>query len=290
MVLPVQPNLSHPLSNAQLEELNIHLSRLEPPQILAWGLLHLPQLFQSTAFGLTGLAGIDMLSKLTPHPPALIFVDTLYHFQETLDLKDEVARRYNIPIHVYRPPSANTAREFEAQLGERLWETNDALYDYRAKVEPAQRAYAELGVKSIITGRRSSQGAARASLKPLEVDSTGLLKLNPFFAWSFARVKAYIDEHDVPVNKLLAQGYKSVGDWHSTAKSGEGEAGEREGRWKDQGKTECGLHANYFTLKRQAMKQQREAELRQKDEARDLGPLESSDINIDQTTTTPGRV
>jgi phosphoadenosine phosphosulfate reductase len=83
-----------------------------------------------------------------------------------------------------------------------------------------------------------------------------LLKLNPFFAWNFSQVKAYIDENNVPVNKLLAQGYKSVGDWHSTAKSGEGDAGEREGRWKGKAKTECGLHVDLFTLKRQAVKRQ----------------------------------
>jgi len=152
--------------------------------------------------------------------------------------------------------------------------SNEDDYDHWAKVEPAQRAYVELDVQAIITGRRSSQGAARATLKPLEVDSTGLLKLNPFFAWSFAQVKAYIDANHVPVNKLLAQGYKSVGDWHSTAKSGEGDAGEREGRWKDKSKTECGLHVDP-TLKKQAMKQRREAELRQKDETRDATPLES---------------
>lgn len=69
-------------------------------------------------------------------------------------------------------------------------------------------------------------------------------------------MKAYVDENDVPTNALLAQGYKSVGDWHSTQKSGEGEAGERAGRWAGKAKTECGLHVDYFALKRQAMKQQ----------------------------------
>lgn len=109
-------------------------------------------------------------------------------------------------------------------------------------------------MESVITGRRASQGAARSSLPPLEVDSTGLLKLNPFFSWSFDEVRSYIDEHHVPRNKLLAQGYRSVGDWHSTAKSGEGDAGEREGRWKGKEKTECGLHGDYFAMKKQ-MKQ-----------------------------------
>ena len=107
-----------------------------------------------------------------------------------------------------------------------------------------------MGVQSVITGRRASQGAARATLQPLEVDGTGLLKLNPLFAWKFSDVQAYLDANNVPRNALLAQGYKSVGDWHSTQKSGDGDAGERAGRWAGrEDKTECGLHVDYFAKK-----------------------------------------
>jgi len=116
---------------------------------------------------------------------------------------------------------------------------------------PARSAYDQLSVKSVITGRRASQGAARSSLQPLEVDSTGLLKLNPLFAWSFKDVETYVNENNVPRNKLLAQGYRSVGDWHSTSKVGEGED-ERAGRWKGKNKSECGLHEDYFKMKAQA--------------------------------------
>lgn len=68
----------------------------------------------------------------------------------------------------------------------------------------------------------------------------------------FADVNSYIKDHDVPHNELLNQGYKSVGDWHSTQKSveGEGDSGERAGRWADkEEKTECGLHEDYFKMK-----------------------------------------
>jgi hypothetical protein len=71
---------------------------------------------------------------------------------------------------------------------------------------------------------------------------------------TFAQVKAYVDEHNVPRNALLSQGYKSVGDWHSTVKSSAGDAGERAGRWAGKDKTECGLHQDYFKLKLLAMK------------------------------------
>jgi phosphoadenosine phosphosulfate reductase len=102
----------------------------------------------------------------------------------------------------------------------------------------------------VITGRRASQGAARAALQPLEVDETGLLKLNPLCTWNFHLVEWYISEEKVPTNALLSQGYRSVGDWHSTAKAGEGDTGERAGRWAGrEEKTECGLHVDHFKMK-----------------------------------------
>ena len=122
-----------------------------------------------------------------------------------------------------------------------------------SQVEPGRRAYKEFDVQSVITGRRASQGAERALLQPLEVESTGLLKLNPLFAWTFPQVDQYIKENNVPRNKLLDQGYRSVGDWHSTSKSGEGDAGERAGRWAGkQGKTECGLHKDHCDIQSKA--------------------------------------
>lgn len=209
-----------------------------------------------------------MVSKLTSSPPPLIFLDTLYHFNETLELVERVKQKYQIDVAAYKPARCETAADFERIYGERLWETNGPYYDYLVKVEPAQRAYNELKVQSVITGRRASQGAARSALRPLEVDQTGLLKLNPFFAWSFSTVKEYVDSNNLPRNALLDRGYKSVGDWHSTEPSGAGDAGEREGRWKGTVKTECGLHEDYFKLRLEAKKKEREEALRLKDELR----------------------
>lgn len=65
------------------------------------------------------------------------------------------------------------------------------------QVEPSHRAYADLGVKAVLTGRRRSQGAERSALPVVEIDSTGLLKINPLIEWSFAQVKEYIDKECV---------------------------------------------------------------------------------------------
>lgn len=228
-----------------IQFLNRQLQFLEPQDILRWCITSLPQLFQTTAFGLTGLATLDMLSKLNvPRPQMvdLIFIDTLHHFSETLDLVDRVRARYPlVNLHVIKPLGSETADEFALKHGDRLWETNDSRYDYLVKVEPAQRAYRELDVHAVLTGRRRSQGGKRGDLPIIEVDEAGLVKINPLANWTFQQVKDYIKEHDVPYNALLDRGYKSVGDWHSTQPVAEGED-ERSGRWKGQQKTECGIH------------------------------------------------
>ena len=242
------------------------MSLTSAPEILQWCQISLPSLFQTTAFGLSGLVTLDMLSKISkPHAPQidLIFLDTLYHFSETLALVERVKRRYpNANLHVYKPEGVETTAEFEAKHGERLWERDDELYDWVAKVEPAQRAYSELQVKAVLTGRRRSQGGKRGDMDIVEVDEAGLIKVNPLANWSFAKVKAYIDQNNVPYNELLDRGYKSVGDWHSTQATKEGED-ERSGRWKGQQKTECGIHnpkSKYAQfLRDQELKKQGEA-------------------------------
>ncbi|OJD18035.1 phosphoadenosine phosphosulfate reductase [Emergomyces pasteurianus Ep9510] len=249
-----------------LKFLNSQLQFLEPQDILRWCITTLPGLYQTTAFGLTGLVTLDMLSKLNiPRPRLvdLIFLDTLHHFQETHALIDRVRKHYpSTNIHIYNPEGVSTAEEFSQKYGPKLWETSDQLYDWVAKVEPAQRAYRELQVNAVLTGRRRSQGGKRGDLDIIEVDETGLIKINPLANWSFAQVKNYITEHNVPYNELLDRGYKSIGDWHSTQPVKENED-ERSGRWKGQQKTECGIHnplSKYAQfLRDQELKRQGEA-------------------------------
>jgi phosphoadenosine phosphosulfate reductase len=123
-----------PLTKEELDDTNTYLSTLTPEEILSWALQYLPGLFQTTAFGPTGLVSIDMLSNLTPSPPPLIFIDTLYHFPETYELVEEVKKRYNVPIHVFKPKDCETVKEFEAIYGGKLWENDENSYDYVVKV------------------------------------------------------------------------------------------------------------------------------------------------------------
>lgn len=234
------------ISQQQLDHYNEKLKDLSPEEILKWAYLTFPNLFQTTAFGLTGLVTIDMISKMFPdsskHPIDLIFLDTLHHFPQTYDLVESIKAKYNAELHIFKPIDAEDDTQFTKKYGDQLWDTNDSYYDFLVKVEPSQRAYKELDVLAVLTGRRKSQGGARGSLPVVEIEATsGTVKINPLCNWDFKQVKNYIDTNNVPYNSLLDLGYKSVGDWHSTVPVAEGED-ERSGRWKGQAKTECGIH------------------------------------------------
>jgi phosphoadenosine phosphosulfate reductase len=255
-------------TKAHLKHLNAQLSKLEPIDILRWAKLTLPNLYQTTAFGLSGLVTLDLLSKLQDEDPAspqidLIFLDTFYHFQQTLDLVEKVKARYpNVNIHIYKPDGLETTSAFEEKYGKNLWELSADLYDWVAKVEPSQRAYSELAVSAVLTGRRRSQGAKRSDIGVIEVDEAGLVKVNPIFNWSFEQVQAYVKANNVPYNDLLDMGYKSVGDWHSTQPISEGED-ERAGRWKGSQKTECGIHNKRSKYAQFLMEQEMKAQQEQ---------------------------
>ena len=251
-----------------LKFLNSQLAKLEPVDVLKWCITSLPNLYQTSAFGLTGLAIMDMISKLdyTLQPNIdLIFLDTLYHFPQTIDLVSRVQQKYpELKVFTYKPEGCDTTADFESKHGEQLWERNEELYDYVAKVEPAQRAYAELKVKAVITGRRRSQGGKRGDLDILEIDDQGVIKVNPLANWTYKQVQSYIKENEVPTNDLLDQGYRSVGDWHSTQPVTDSED-ERAGRWRGRNKSECGIHnkRSRYAIFLQEQEEKRQQELSQ---------------------------
>ncbi|CAI2180685.1 16987_t:CDS:10 [Funneliformis geosporum] len=232
------PQLYPLFTEKHLKHLNQNLAKLPPQKILEWAIVTLPGLYQTTAFGLTEFSEENETEP--QHLVPLIFLDTLYHFSETLQLANNVSTRYKVPLHVFKPIDCETVESFEAQHGQNLWENDEDSYDFLVKVEPSRRAYKQLNVLAVITGRRRSQKGERESIDILELEKgTGLIKLNPLAHWDFAKVKAYIKANEVPYNPLLDQGYRSIGDWHSTKPLNNDSSNERDGRWEGKNKTEC---------------------------------------------------
>lgn len=233
------------ISSEELDAWNERLEGLDSVSIVKDVLHKIPQTGQTSALGLSGLVILDMLERQEIHLP-LVFIDTLHHFPQTLELLEKVDDKYQLRstkrLHIFKPAHCATEAMFAQKYGDFLWQSDEDRYDYLVKAEPARRAYEDLALSAVITGRRRAQGAARSALPIIEVDElNGILKVNPLHNWSFDQVKDYIDSHDVPYNELLDLGYRSVGDYHSTEPVKEGED-ERAGRWRGKTKTECGIH------------------------------------------------
>jgi phosphoadenosine phosphosulfate reductase len=187
-----------------------------------------------SAFGPGSIVLLDLLHAIGAGLP-VVFVDTLHHFPETLELVERVRARYDLDLRVYRP--AESLEAFEARYGPRLWERDLELYQQVAKVEPFRRATGEL--EAWITGRRRDQAETRRAL-PV-VDRGERVRVNPLASWSRAEVWGYIVRNRLPYNPLHDRGYASVGDAPLTTPVAAGED-ERAGRWRGTGKTECGIH------------------------------------------------
>jgi phosphoadenosine phosphosulfate reductase len=225
-----------------LDELNQKFATAHPKEILAWCIEHIPTgLVQTSAFNIDDIIITDIFYRDLKHPVPVLFLDTLHHFPQTLDLVAKAKEVYNLDLKIYKIPDLETREAFAAQYGEALWDKDITQFHQLTKIEPLQRGLAELGAVAWITGRRRDQATTRADMPIFELDNKQRLKLNPLAAWTRKQSWAYASEHAVIYNPLHDQGYPSIGDEPITTPVAEGED-ERAGRWRGTGKTECGIH------------------------------------------------
>ncbi len=169
----------------------------------------------------------------------ILFLETGYHFEQTLATREVAARSF--PITVVNALPVQTVAEQDAQYGERLHERDPNLCCALRKVEPLQRSLA--GYEAWVTGARRADAITRAQMPVVQWDTKhGLVKINPLALWTDAQMEQYQVEYNLPRNPLVAQGYPSIGCAPCTRAVAPGED-PRAGRWAGQDKTECGIHA-----------------------------------------------
>jgi phosphoadenosine phosphosulfate reductase len=227
-----------------LDTLNQKYDTAHPKDILAWCVENIPQgLVQTSAFNIDDLVITDILYRdLKPATPVpVIFLDTLFHFRETLELVEKAKEIYHLNLQTYKILGVNSREEFAAKFGEALWDTDIVKFHDVTKIEPLQRGLDELNTVAWITGRRRDQAVTRANMPIFELDSQNRLKVNPLAPWTRKDSWNYASENSMIYNPLHDQGYPSIGDEPITTPVGEGED-ERAGRWRGTGKTECGIH------------------------------------------------
>jgi phosphoadenosine phosphosulfate reductase len=168
----------------------------------------------------------------------VLFLDTGYHFSETIGTRDAVAA--TLPINLRTIAPKQTVAEQDASFGPRLYERNPDQCCALRKVLPLRNALAEYTAWA--SGLRRDESTTRAGIRVVEWDQQrSMVKLNPLAAWTEADVDAYIAEHGVLVNPLLFDGYGSIGCAPCTRRVAPGED-PRAGRWAGNEKVECGLH------------------------------------------------
>ena len=226
-------------SPAALAELNGWLATLSAQQRVRWGLQSLSGAHVlSSSFGAQSAVALHLVTSERPDIPVLL-IDTGYLFPETYRFVDTLSERLSLNLKTYRPQVG--AAWMEARLG-RLWEQGVEgidRYNRLRKVEPMQRALAELDARTWITGLRRSQSQARANLDFLELRE-GRWKLHPLADWSDRALGQYLALHGLPFHPLWEKGYVSIGDVHTTQPW---QPGMREEDTRFFGlRRECGLH------------------------------------------------
>ena len=171
---------------------------------------------------------IDLAVRADPDID-VIFLDTGFHFPETLAFVEQVRRRYDLNLHVMTPgPEADA------------WPCGTDRCCELRKVEPLDRALS--GRDAWITGLKRCDTPLRTDAPIVSWDPMrNLVKVNPLATWTDDDVAHYVADHDLPTHPLASKGYLSIGCAPTTQPVAPGED-PRSGRWAGSGKTECGLH------------------------------------------------
>jgi phosphoadenosine phosphosulfate reductase len=214
-------------SAAELAAVSEALEAATASEVVAWAVEQFHPALSLTS-SMTDAVLIDLAVRVEPSIE-VVFIDTGYHFPETLQTMERVRRHYGLNLRVMTV----------AHHDEELWKVDPENCCSAVKVGQLDRALAAKA--AWMSGLRRAESPARTAAPIVAHDVRGLVKVNPLATWTDHDVDRYIADHDVPVNPLLRQGYHSIGCAPCTAPAQDG-SGLRSGRWQGSDKTECGLH------------------------------------------------
>lgn len=182
---------------------------------------------------------IDLFARHAPGTDVL-FLDTGYHFPETLGMRDAVALTYRGRLPVVTVHPEQTVAEQDASHGRDLFASNPDRCCALRKVAPLDGAL--VAYDAWASGLRRDESVARSVTPVVDWDArNGKVKVNPIARWTRGMVDAYVERHGVLVNSLALDGFTSVGCFPCTRRVAAGE-GARAGRWAGTAKVECGIH------------------------------------------------
>jgi len=197
-------------------------------RIISWAVGEFGTRLALTA-SMTDAVLVDLATRVDPGIE-VVFIDTGYHFPETLETVEVVRRRYGLNLRIMTV----------AHQEQSLWEADPENCCSAVKVGQLDRALADKD--AWMSGLRRAEASTRAGAPIIGRDIRGLVKVNPLATWTDLDVRGYVADHDIPVNPLLDQGYLSIGCMPCTRPVAPGDD-PRSGRWSGSDRTECGLHS-----------------------------------------------
>ncbi len=212
-----------------IEELNAKYAPLSAEERIRALYEDFSRVLFTSSFGTTSATLLHLFHNVNPGQP-VHFLDTTYHFAETLAYKSQLTEL--LGLHVIDVVPEEWKNKFTRE--DQAWRTDPDLCCSINKVEPLDRI--KPGFEIWVSGLMQSQNAYRKQMNIFE-QKEDIIKFYPIIDWNENRVKEYLAQHNLPPHPLLAHGFSSVGCIHCTVK-GRG----REGRWVNRSKTECGLH------------------------------------------------
>lgn len=208
-------------------------------RVLAWAAHVVPRFVATSSFGAESAVLLHLMATVAPAVP-ILFLDTGFHFDQTVAYRRSLARDLGLTVLDVRPELS--VQQQDDRYGPELFRTDPDTCCGLRKTLPLRKMLANFD--GWATGVRRAQTPERQRTPVVEArrhDDRWLVKVAPLAGWSDDDVAAYIATHDLPPHPLVAEGYASIGCAPCTRPTGSGED-PRAGRWAELGKTECGIH------------------------------------------------
>jgi phosphoadenosine phosphosulfate reductase len=221
---------------ALADEADERLAGASPAEVVAWA----REAFGSDLVVASSMADTHLVHLAQAAAPGIdvVFLDTGYHFAETIGTRDAVEQAYKVNLLSILPKQ--TVAEQDAEYGPRLHERDPDRCCALRKVEPLERGLRPYS--AWINGMRREESPTRADIRVVDYDAKrNMVKISPLAAWTQQQVDDYVADNDVLINPLFQDGYTSIGCEPCTRRPLPGED-PRAGRWAGRAKTECGLH------------------------------------------------
>jgi len=220
-----------------LAEANKKYSNSDVDTILKWTKNTFGESFAfTTAFGYSGIAILHHALKIMPDMK-IYFIDTGFHFKETLDFCKEITEKWNLNLEVLKPEI--TVKQLKKKMGKEPYKVNPDLCCHYLKVEPLLRVLHKHS--AWLSGIRRDQSITRGGVEVIDVDGRGCIKICPMAKWTRKQTWDYIKKNKLPYHPLHDKGYPTIGCQPCTIPVKDG-GDERDGRWPDMQKLECGIH------------------------------------------------